>query len=762
MKKNVPYLILLFLPIIFFWKFFLYGLLPIPADTIIGLYHPYRDFYSEEYPNGIPYKNFLITDPVRQQYPWRKFSIGQWKDGVVPGWNPYAFAGTPHIATYQSASFYPLNILLFILPFQFGWSLLIVLQPTLAAVFMYMYLKKMAVTNYGSFLGAVVYAFCGFNMVWSTWNTLGHVALWLPLILYFIETILTGYKQKQYPIRSAVIHSVLLAISGTLCVFAGHAQTVFYALCITILYLLGRMIQLYREPYNNKNNLILKKTLITCIISAAIIAVVTSVQTYPFLQFVNQSSRGLDQSHTQEGWFIPFKHLIQFATPDYFGNPATLNYWGVWNYAELVGYIGVIPLLFVIISLFFIKRRMILFYWVLVLSALVFSTDNFFARLPFVLKVPLLSTSQPTRLLFIVDFCFAVLAALGFDSVLKKKINYRRILYSSLFPILVYGFLWWSTYGQFFTKELEDSLVSRRNLYIPTFLAIIGIVFLFIYKKASARYQSIFVQLVLIVIVADLFRFGWKFTPFTNHEYLYPSTKTIDFLQSQPGIFRIMSTDDRILPPNFSMMYKLQSIDGYDPLYLRNYGELASSIVRNAPDISPFSFNRIISVKNSNHKLIDFLNVKYVLSLSDLNFPHFVKVFEEGQTKIYENTRMMPRAFLVPSVIQVGSKQEEIQILLDTSVDLSQSAVVKSQINLSSLPLHPDESVTITRYTENEVEMKVVATGKRLLVFSDVYYPNWKVYVDNINVQLHEVNYAFRGVEVPQGDHTVIFKYNLL
>src|SRR6478609_7536196 len=96
--------------------------LPIPSDTIIGLYHPFRDLYAKTNPNGIPFKNFLITDPVRQQYPWRLLSISSLEQLQLPLWNPYEMTGTPLLANFQSAGLYPLNIFLLILPFNYGWT----------------------------------------------------------------------------------------------------------------------------------------------------------------------------------------------------------------------------------------------------------------------------------------------------------------------------------------------------------------------------------------------------------------------------------------------------------------------------------------------------------------------------------------------------------------------------------------------------------------------------------------------------------------
>src|SRR3989344_2775167 len=128
MKKIIPFAIIVLIPFIFFWQFLIKGLLPIPADTIIGLYHPFRDLYARDYPRGIPFKNFLITDPVRQQYPWRELAITTIKKAQLPLWNPYSMAGYPLLGNQQSAVLYPLNLLFLILPFSLSWGILIFLE----------------------------------------------------------------------------------------------------------------------------------------------------------------------------------------------------------------------------------------------------------------------------------------------------------------------------------------------------------------------------------------------------------------------------------------------------------------------------------------------------------------------------------------------------------------------------------------------------------------------------------------------------------
>ena len=89
--KNKFLVFIILATVIFFYPFLLQGKIPIPADTILGLYHPWRDNVWEGKTAGIPFKNYLITDPVRQQYVWRNLAVSQLLKGSLPLWNPFHF-----------------------------------------------------------------------------------------------------------------------------------------------------------------------------------------------------------------------------------------------------------------------------------------------------------------------------------------------------------------------------------------------------------------------------------------------------------------------------------------------------------------------------------------------------------------------------------------------------------------------------------------------------------------------------------------------
>src|SRR6185369_4354860 len=382
MKKFIPIFVLLLTVIIFFKPFFTNNKLPIPSDTIIGLYHPFRDLYAKDYPNGIPYKNFLITDPVRQQYPWRSLGIAIEKRGELPLWNPYSMSGTPLAGTLQGAVFYPLNIFLFILPFSIGWGFLIVLQPLLAGIFLYYYLKNLKLSSLASVFGSVTFSFCGFSIAWLEWGTLVHIVLWLPLLLLSIDKIFQsslraterstaiskGLLRRFTPRNDVIWWSFVFIFSLSSSLLAGHFQFFGYVLLITIAYFFARWFQFGKS----------KKVLVTFVLLVACFLILTFIQWFPTLQFIGQSARGIDQFDWQkDGWFIPWQHLAQFIAPDFFGNPTTLNYWGVWNYGELVGYVSLVPLVMSLFALFFRRDKKTFFFGLLFFLSLIFSYRHF-------------------------------------------------------------------------------------------------------------------------------------------------------------------------------------------------------------------------------------------------------------------------------------------------------------------------------------------------------------------------------------------------
>lgn len=757
-KFNTGITLIIISVFIFFSQFFFRGLLPIPSDTITGLYHPFRDLYAVEYPNGMPYKNFLITDPVRQLYPWRSLAIESIRKLELPLWNPYSFSGTPLLANFQNGAFYPLNLIFIILPFPIAWSVLILLQPLIGGMFIYLFLKQKKIDKLACAIAGLTFAFSGFSVSWMEWNTVVQVAIWLPLILLAKDHLLEKFSLKWL---------FVLIFAECCAILAGHLQILFYLWTVSISYLFLRILQISWTP--KARILTLKKMLrvtFPFIPMVLFVLLVTSVQWLPTLAFINESARGIDQINWQkEGWFLPWEHLIQFIIPDFFGNPTTLNYWGTWNYGELTGYIGLVPLMLAFFSLFFGRSKLTFYFGSIFLLSLVFSLPTFLAKLPFQLAVPFLSTSQPTRLLFLTDFSLSILAGLGADLLLKRK---NGVIIPLVLVGIILSVLWIITLGQFEIGEkfLENIQIVKSNLLLPTiiFAFISGLLISYIFFKKRLTPRMLLLGLMMITLI-DLFRFAWKFLPFTPAEYLYPSTKVTEFLQHQKGQFRIMSTNSEIMPPNFSIMYHLETLDGYDPLYLRRYGELIAMVESDKGRVpGVLAFNRIITPHNYKAPLIDLLNVKYVLSFDEIKDSRFKKVFEEGRTQVYENTNVLPRVFFAENIIPVAGKEEAAEKLFNTDFRASSSAVVEN-IDFSYTTFSPGKT-SLDTYTPNKIIIGVSNSGEGFLVLTDSFYKSWNAKAVSLDgkvqdVKIYRTNYNFRGVKVPKNTKYVIFSNNL-
>jgi uncharacterized membrane protein YfhO len=719
---------------VFFYKTIFFGLLPVPSDSLVGLYHPWRDFYVSTYPQGIPFKNFLVTDPVRQQIPWRHTVIEELKHGLMPLWSPYSFSGAPLAANIQSGAWSPFNLLFFLFDFPVAWTIIIISQPLLSMIFMFLYIRRLKNPILSSLFGSVIWGFSGFSIAWMTWGTIGHVALWLPVLLLLSDRI-----SEEKNVRRQIAFIIMFVLVNAVQLSAGHAQTSLYVLGLAFVYGIWRIRKGLKHP------------IIGFTVSWIVSFVVTSPIWKPMLDLINDSNRITGTYWLKEGWFFPWQHLAQFVAPDFFGNPTTMNYWGVWNYGEMIGYIGLLGIIFAV-GLFFVRHTRDELFWIFVLGiAFLFMTPNPIGELVFRLRIPVFSSLQPTRLLVVVDFALSMLAVYEFSRIEKGD---RKPLVRGVLVIgCCISLLWvWSL--------MTGTIVSIRNLYLPTGLFVLIVCFagvLIRFKDNRKLVRMALISLFLITSV-DLFRFGWKFTPFTPTSLFFPETKTISFLKAQQDPFRVLSVDERIFAANTLEYYGIESVSGYDPLFEKRYAEFIASQEQKKV-VTDISFERIIAPNLISEAFLSLLNVRYVISIDPIEDERLSLVFEEGQTKVYENTAFLPRVYFAKDVVNVSLDEAALSHISNPSFSPKTESVVlhggvRKQDTVSDL-----ESIRLIEYAYGNMIIGIDTMQERLLVVSNPYYPGWKVYIDGTETQILQVNYLFMGILVPKGQHSIQVTY---
>lgn len=739
LPRYWPIIIIFLVWSIFAWPFLSKGLVPFPSDYLVSFFSPWQYLYK------LPVKNAAMPDVLAQLYPWRHLVVESFKNGQLPLWNPYLFSGTPLLANFQSAAFSPLNVLFLFLPFSNAWSWLILLQPLLASLFMYLFLRELKISHWGAVGGALSFFLCGFIVVWMTYGTLSLVVVWLPLLLWAIEKTF----QKVTPFALSIV-SISLAFS----LFSGHFQTSLY------IGLSGLLYALFKFWMTKK-----AKTLLL-IVSFLLIGILVALpQLSPSIELYSHSVRGLSFTGTET---IPWYYLITLLAPDFFGNPVTYNDW-FGHYAEWAGFIGVLPLILSVFSIHRIRgRREILFFFLLGISALLFTLRSPLADMVIQLKIPVVSTSAASRLIVIFSFSFAVLSGFGLDEIKKnwdKKENLKRII----FPLLGIGFIFlalWLVILFLHILPMDKLAIAKRNFVLPTLIFILSSFFIMSGFFLKSKFRIVILAGILALLSFDSLRFAGKWMPFKEEKYLYPRLPVINFLQKEVGINRIYGNFGNELV----LYFHLQSPQGYDPLYLKRYKELIST-GEDAKIGNLFSDrSTVLLPKNGQYtpRLLSLLGVKYILYAKDdgwrswsfpfwKNLDQYKLVYDDPKFQVLENKNALPRAFLVGDYEVINENQKIIDRLLDKSFNLSE------RITLEEKPL---EKITfgkgaafVKNYTSGKIEIDVDHAVPQMLFISDSFYPGWQAKIDGKSTKIYRADYAFRAVFVPEGRHLVKFTY---
>jgi uncharacterized membrane protein YfhO len=70
-----------------------------------------------------------------------------------------------------------------------------------------------------------------------------------------------------------------------------------------------------------------------------------------------------------------------------------------------------------------------------------------------------------------------------------------------------------------------------------------------------------------------------------------------------------------------------------------------------------------------------------------------------------------------------------------------------------------EANVKVTDYRNEKITLEANATGTNFLLLSEIYYPEWKAFVDGKETEIVKSNYFMRGIVLPAGKHKVEFKY---
>jgi uncharacterized membrane protein YfhO len=131
----------------------------------------------------------------------------------------------------------------------------------------------------------------------------------------------------------------------------------------------------------------------------------------------------------------------------------------------------------------------------------------------------------------------------------------------------------------------------------------------------------------------------------------------------------------------------------------------------------------------------------------------------DGPVKLFEDKKYMPRAFFSSRIIEMKNDDEILSYMLSSEFNPLE-VLVKDHIKPAENAIKEDSSDAITEYTPDRINVRVNTNKDGMLVLSNMYYPRWKVMVDNKPGKIYNVDYALTGVKVGAGIHELCFYYS--
>jgi hypothetical protein len=681
-----------------------------------------------------------MSDVVTQLFPWKYLIIASYKAGHLPLWNMYTFSGNPLTGNYQSASFSPLNLLFFILPFIDSWSLLILFQPLIAGLGMYLFLSQITRNKWAGLLSGVTFMFCGFMTVWMEYGTLALAAGTLPWILLSL-----GNLSEKRRLIWTIIGSFALATSF----LAGHFQTSLYVLLFSVI---------YTAVFSKKD----KKTMVSVCTLFGVGLFLSLVQILPTVFAFGQSVISNDV-FTDAG--IPWWYLVTAFIPDFFGNPTKYSDW-VGHYAEWAPFVGVLPLFFSIFSDW--KEKHVKFFGAAALISVVFALNTPLLTLLSLSHIPVLSSSYPTRIIILASFSLASLAGFGFSQLFEKNLDRRKMVISAISFTIV--FLLCAVLGYILLPR-EKITIAFRNMVYPGIYLMAGIVLcgvLLFVKSFSIKRICLIICILLSAVQSLLFARQW--IPFTPAKKIYTPLPLLSAMKNQVGTGRMYGS----LSNAVYDYYRIPSIEGYDPIYSQKYSDFIRAsdplknfgLVRSEVTIDPHSayvdrlFNLLGVTILYQPKSHDFQSWAYPVWEKGSMWK---SVYEDSAVRLYKNTQAMNLATLFCSYKVTPDTKQFISTFYTPDFPYRSTLLLSTQPKetFGSYCTDVQGTVRVVDVAADHIKLAVTTENPALMFISENNFSSWSATVNNQAVTIYPADLAFMAVEVPKGSSTVVLSVRL-
>ena len=517
--------------------------------------------------------------------------------------------------------------------------------------------------------------------------------------------------------------------------------------------------------------------------------------------YITQWSYGVDETWTllvpnaKGGASVPLAantDAMKKADPNFMQIYQQLGqYWGDQPGTSGPVYVGAFVLMLFILGLFIVKGPI---KWALlaatILSILLSWGHNFMPFTNFFLDyIPMYSKFRTVAsILVIAEFTIPLLAMMALKKIvdepelLTKKAKFVYISFGltggiallfALMPTLFFSDFISSQEMEAFKSipaeylsPLESNLRSIRESIFTAdcwrsfWIIVIGTLLLFLYKfkKLKAEYM---VGAIAILCLIDMWQVNKRylndemFVEKSVREQAQPMTQTDrQILQDKSLDYRVLNLASNTFNENETSYYH-KSIGGYHAAKLRRYQELIDAY------ISPEMQKMMPAIAKAGGDMTKVNGDSLFPVLNMLNAKYFIVPLQANQTVAIENPYVYGNAWFVDKVTYVKNANEELDALGKLNLRHEAVADARFQSQLGESKNQDSTSIVkLTAYEPNQLTYDVRSATGGIVVFSEIFYPEWTATVDGKPVEIGRVDYVLRALNVDKGHHKVVLTFD--
>jgi hypothetical protein len=741
--------------------------------------------------------------------------------------------GAPLIANYQTALFYPPTWVYYCLYtlggvsyMAWGQAVMVVLHLSWAAIGMALLVRQFGLGKLAQIIAGLAFGLSGYLVSRAGFLSINAAAAWMPWFLLGVTKLVdavggrslsgtndleSGQSTNSFEVISAFL---LLVLSLTMQLLAGHAQTLWYTLILASVWVVYLAYMGFRKRKRSENSADkkrpeevngggissirsdvehpIKKTATKILVSLLILFGIgiifavglAAVQLLPTVEYLLQSQRSaaVDYDFAMTYSFWPWRFLT-FIAPDLYGNPVSGDYWGYANYWEDAVYIGLIPFILAIMTLIsrgrktrnnkYINPAFVGFLFALILVTFLLALGKNTPVFPWLYKyIPTFAMFQaPTRLSIIAIFCLTLLAAIGADSWRGPgdKGKYWLRLGVMAAAAITIGAGATLLGSQTFDWGIRPSFIRAAAL-----LGFWGMGLGILALKAPERDNSEITArkwgwwqwAVVLWVGADLIVAGWGLNPGVDlrvYSEPSPAAEEVNSILDGGRLYLLNEDEDQLKFERFLRFDTFQPFDEGE-----DWDSLRATLLPNVTILdaipSANNFDPLIPGRYANWidvlQVVELESKQQMLNLMGVEVVERIDSTQEYGVR-FDARETFHRYRWVPCGLAVETGAEALEMIQRGQVNFQSEVILELDGPITNLPCDSDIRVDINIKSEvaNKSVLAVNSPNPGYLIMADVWYPGWQSFVDDIPTPVLKANYLFRAITLPAGEHIVTFAY---